>query len=142
VIVFQADPARSIDNWAETPVGLTLVVLEFTCWEHFWRQKAAYIPRSARSDSDRAARWMLWRVRKVFGVPPSYAQTAARDLHNTSVVVLHYSRPRRRNPEPVAAVLLAQNLGGFRNGFLGLSVFCRTVAMNSLMTASLSASSA
>jgi cytochrome c biogenesis protein CcdA len=67
VILFQRSLPRSIDNWAERAVGLTLVVLGIYVLATLLREKAAFVPRSRASMLIGSGRWLIWRIGKLLG---------------------------------------------------------------------------
>jgi hypothetical protein len=67
VIFFQRSLPASIDSWAERAVGLTLVILGLYVLGSLLRDNAVYIPRSRAAILIDFSRWLLWRIRAIFG---------------------------------------------------------------------------
>jgi hypothetical protein len=138
VIFFQRSLPRSIDNWAERAVGLTLVVLGLYVLGTLLQGKAN-LPQSRASIIIRSFRWMVWRLRSLFGAAPVQKPEPRSGSYSRRSVfligVIHGLGAE--TPSQLLLFLLAANLGGLTHGFLGLAVFLAgLLAMNTLMTAS------
>ena len=139
VILFQRSLPRSIDNWAERAVGLTLVVLGIYVLATLLRAKATFVPRSRASILIGSARWVIWRTKKILG-SKSEAEPQPRSGPYSpasvfSIGIIHGLGAE--TPSQLLLFLLAANLGGVTLGLLGLSVFLAgLLVMNTLMTAS------
>ncbi len=139
VILFQRSLPRSIDNWAERVVGLTLLILGLYVLGTLLREKTAYIPRSRAALLIDSSRWVVWKIRKILGVddePRPERRTGP--YSRTSVFVIGVIHGLgAETPSQLLLFLLAANLGGLTRGFLGLGVFIAgLLVMNTLMTAS------
>jgi hypothetical protein len=139
VILFQRSLPRSIDNWAERVVGLTLLILGLYVLSTLLREKTAYIPRSRAALLIDSSRWLAWKIRKILGVdnePRPERRTGP--YSRTSVFVIGIIHGLgAETPSQLLLFLLAANLGGLARGFLGLGVFIAgLLVMNTLMTAS------
>lgn len=139
VILFQRSLPRSIDNWAERSVGLTLLVLGLYVLSTMLREKAAYVPRSRAALLMDSGRWLVWKVKtllEVDDVPRPERQTGP--YSRTSVFAIGVIHGLgAETPSQLLLFLLAANLGGLARGFLGLGVFIAgLLIMNTLMTAS------
>jgi hypothetical protein len=139
VILFQRSLPRSIDNWAERAVGLTLVVLGIYVLATLLREKATLVPRSRASILIDSGRWVIWRAKKIFGsTSEPEPQQRSGPYSRTSVFsigIIHGLGAE--TPSQLLLFLLAANLGGVALGMLGLSVFLAgLLVMNTLMTAS------
>lgn len=139
VILFQRSLPRSIDNWAERAVGLTLVVLGIYVLATLLREKAAFVPRSRASMLIGSGRWLIWRIGKLLG-SKSEAEPQPRSgpYSRRSVFAIGIIHGLgAETPSQLLLFLLAANLGGAVLGLLGLSVFLAgLLVMNTLMTAS------
>jgi high-affinity nickel-transport protein len=139
VILFQRSLPRSIDNWAERAVGLTLVVLGIYVLATLLREKATFVPRSRASILIGSARWVIWRTKKILG-SQSEAEPQPRSGPYSSASVFSIGIIHglgAETPSQLLLFLLAANLGGVTLGLLGLSVFLAgLLVMNTLMTAS------
>jgi hypothetical protein len=138
VILFQRSLPKSIDNWAERAVGLTLLVLGVYVLATLLRDKAN-LPRSRASLLLGAFAWLGRRFQQLRGVVPDQARAQASASYGPESVfligIIHGLGAE--TPTQLLVFLLAANLGGLARGFLGLSVFLAgLLAMNTLMTAS------
>ena len=138
-IFFQRSLPASIDSWAERAVGLTLVILGLYVLGSLLRDNAVYIPRSRAAILIDFSRWLLWRIRAIFGSESSVEPVRRSGPYSrTSVFVIGIIHGLgAETPSQLLLFLLAANLGGLARGFLGLSVFLfGLLLMNTLMTAS------
>jgi len=138
VILFQKSLPRSIDNWAERAVGITLVILGVYVLGTLLRDRAN-LPRSRASVLIGAFRWLGWKLRQTFeAVPTERPVPASGSYSGRSVFMVGIIHGLgAETPSQLLLFLLAANLGGLARGFLGLSVFLLgLLAMNTLMTAS------
>jgi len=139
VISFQKSLPASIDNWAERAVGLTLVLLGVYVLGTVFRAKEEFAPKSRAALLIAASRWVVARVRALFGATPAAAAMEPSATYTRKSVfligVIHGLGAE--TPSQLLLFLLAANLGGVARGFLGLGVFLAgLIAMNTLMTAS------
>jgi high-affinity nickel permease len=139
VILFQRSLPRSIDNWAERAVGLTLLVLGLYVLSTLLREKTAYVPRSRAAILIDSSRWLTWKIRRALGVneqPRPERQTGPYSRSSVFAIGIIHGLGAE-TPSQLLLFLLAANLGGLARGFLGLGVFIAgLVVMNTLMTAS------
>jgi len=138
VILFQRSLPKSVDNWAERAVGLTLLVLGVYVLTTLLRDKAN-LPRSRASLLLGAFAWLGRRFQQLSGAAPDEAPVQASTRYGPESVfligIIHGLGAE--TPTQLLVFLLAANLGGLTRGFLGLSVFLAgLLAMNTLMTAS------
>jgi High-affinity nickel-transport protein len=139
VILFQRSLPRSIDNWAERAVGLTLLVLGLYVLATLLREKTSYVPRSRAAILIDSGRWAAWKIRKILGVDVQpRPERRSGPYSRTSVFVIGVIHGLgAETPSQLLLFLLAANLGGLARGFLGLGVFIvGLLVMNTLMTAS------
>jgi high-affinity nickel permease len=139
VILFQQSIPKTLDNWAERAVGVTLVILGVYVLGTLLREKAEYIPRSRAAILMDSSRWLAWRFKRFFGVASDEApQRQSGPYSWTSVFavgVIHGLGAE--TPSQLMLFMLAANLGGAGRGLLGLAVFLAgLLLMNTLMTAS------
>jgi hypothetical protein len=138
VIFFQRSLPKSIDNWAERAVGLTLVVLGVYVLGTLLRDKAK-LPKSRASLLIGAFRWLGWKLPQLFGaVPGERPDPVSGSYSRRSVFLIGIIHGLgAETPSQLLLFLLAANLGGLAHGFLGLAVFLSgLLVMNTLMTAS------
>ena|SRR5208282_922649 len=138
VIFFQRSLPRSIDNWAERAVGLTLVVLGVYVLGTLLRDKAN-LPKSRASLLIGAFRWLGWKLPQLLGAAPGERPDPVSGGYSRRSVfligIIHGLGAE--TPSQLLLFLLAANLGGLTLGFLGLAVFLAgLLVMNTLMTAS------
>jgi hypothetical protein len=138
VILFQRSLPKSIDNWAERAVGLTLLVLGVYVLATLLRDKRN-LPRSRASLLLGVFAWLGRRFQQLRGAVPDQARAQASASYGPESVfligIIHGLGAE--TPTQLLVFLLAANLGGLARGFLGLSVFLAgLLAMNTLMTAS------
>jgi high-affinity nickel permease len=139
VILFQRSIPKSLDNWAERAVGLTLVILGVYVLGTLLREKASYIPRSRAAIVIDSSRWLVWRLKQLFGQTPEQSpQPQSGPYGWTSVFVVGVIHGLgAETPSQLLLFMLAANLGGVARGLLGLAVFLAgLLLMNTLMTAS------
>jgi len=139
VILFQRSIPKSLDNWAERVVGITLVILGLYVLGTLLRDKTSYIPRSRAAILIGSSRWLLWRFKQLLGGPADQSpqpQTGPYSWTSVFVVgVIHGLGAE--TPSQLLLFMLAANLGGIARGLLGLAVFLAgLLLMNTLMTAS------
>jgi high-affinity nickel permease len=139
VILFQRSIPKSIDNWAERAVGLTLVILGVYVLGTLLWEKASYVPRSRAAILMDSSRWLAWRLKQLFGrADETGPQRQVGPYSWTSVFfvgVIHGLGAE--TPSQLLLFMLAANLGGVARGLLGLTVFLAgLLLMNTLMTAS------
>jgi hypothetical protein len=137
VILFQRTLPKSIDNWAERAVGLTLVILGAYVLGTLLRNKTK-VPRSRASVLIGAFCWLGWKLRQTFETVPSEKPVTSGSYSRRSVFLIGIIHGLgAETPSQLLLFLLAANLGGLVHGFIGLSVFLvGLVIMNTLMTAS------
>ena len=139
VIFLQRSLPPSIDNWAERAVGITLLVLGLYVLSSLFRDDPTFVPRSRAAILIDSSRWVLWRLRKLFGADSS-AQPVRRSgaYSRASVFVIGVIHGLgAETPTQLLLFLVAANLGGLSRGLLGLGVFLTgLLIMNTLMTAS------
>jgi High-affinity nickel-transport protein len=138
VIFFQRSLPKSIDNWAERAVGLTLVVLGVYVLGTLLHDKTN-LPKSRASLMIGSFRWLEWKLRQIFGGGPTERPHPISGSYSRKSVffigIIHGLGAE--TPSQLLLFLLAANLGGLARGFLGLAVFLAgLVTMNMLMTAS------
>jgi high-affinity nickel permease len=139
VILFQQSIPRSLDNWAERAVGVTLVILGVYVLGTLLRGKADSVPRSRAALLMDAGRWVTWRVKRFLGARDLAAPERSSGPYSGSSVfaigVIHGLGAE--TPSQLMLFMLAANLGGAWRGLLGLGVFLAgLLLMNTLMTAS------
>jgi hypothetical protein len=138
VISFQRSLPKSIDNWAERAVGLTLVVLGLYVLRTLLRDKTS-LPKSRASLMIAGFSWLGWKIPQLFGaVPGERPDLVSGGYSRRSVFLIGIIHGLgAETPSQLLLFLLAANLGGLANGFLGLAVFLAgLLVMNTLMTAS------
>jgi hypothetical protein len=138
VILFQRSLPKSIDNWAERAVGLTLVVLGLYVLGTLLRDKAN-LPKSRASILISAFRWLSWKLPQLFGaLPGDRPEHVSGSYSRRSVFLIGIIHGLgAETPSQLLLFLLAANLGGLVHGFQGLAVFLAgLLLMNTLMTAS------
>lgn len=138
VIFFQASLPRTIDNWAERAVGLTLVVLGIYVLGSLFRGSKKTAPKSRVMILIGAFRWLSWKVRGLVsangGAQPSQNLWGFSRKSVFFVGVIHGLGAE--TPSQLGIFFVAANLGGLSRGFLGLAMFLAgLLAMNTLMTA-------
>ncbi len=138
VILFQRSLPVSVDSWAERGVGLTLVVLGLYVLGTLFKQPDQFIPRSRASILIDAARWLGWRIKRVFASDAVRPERGSGPYARASVFLIGIIHGLgAETPSQLLLFLLAANLGGLVHGFLGLAVFLAgLLSMNMLMTAS------
>jgi hypothetical protein len=139
-ILFQHALPRQIDHWAERAVGATLILLGVYVLGSLVRRKDDTLPPSRAALVIHGARWIQWKVQRLFGRGPQQLPKREQEPYNPVVVfligVIHGLGAE--TPSQLLIFLLAANLGGASLGLLGLSVFLAgLIAMNLLMTASI-----
>ena len=138
VISFQRSLPRTVDNWAERAVGLTLVILGVYVLGTLLKDKTS-LPKSRASLLIAAFRWLSWKFRPMFGAPrgePPGPASGSYSRRSVFVIGIIHGLGAE-TPSQILLFLLAANLGGLVHGLLGLSVFLvGLVTMNTLMTAS------
>lgn len=136
VILFQRSLPRSLDNWAERAVGLTLLVLGLYVLGTLLRDKTA-LPKSRASILIGSGRWLFWKLGRAFGQTGERPQQSASYSRRSVFVIGIIHGLGAETPSQLLLFLLAANLGGVARGFLGLAVFLAgLLTMNTLMTAS------
>jgi high-affinity nickel-transport protein len=138
VIFFQRSLPKSIDNWAERAVGLTLVVLGLYVLGTLLRDKTN-LPKSRASLLIAGFSWLGWRIPQLFGAAASERPAPLSGSYSRRSVfligIIHGLGAE--TPSQLLLFLLAANLGGLQHGLLGLAVFLAgLLIMNTLMTAS------
>jgi high-affinity nickel permease len=139
VILFQQSIPKSLDNWSERAVGVTLVILGVYVLGTMLRDKSDYVPRSRAAILIDSSRWMAWRFRKLFGgASEEVPQRQSGPYSWTSVFAIGVIHGLgAETPSQLMLFMLAANLGGPARGLLGLAVFLAgLLLMNTLMTAS------
>lgn len=138
VILFRRSLPKSIDNWAERAVGLTLLILGLYVLGTLLRDKAN-LPKSRASLMIAGCRWLGWKLRRLFGAAPTAAPeqvTATYSRWSVFLIGMIHGLGAE-TPSQLLLFLLAVNLGGVASGLLGLAVFLTgLLLMNTLMTAS------
>ena len=142
VIFFQRSLPAGIDRWTERLVGVTLLVLGIYVLATLSRAHTHddVVPGSRFLVLANAARWLIWRVRRMFRRSP---MEKPEQLTWTSsktpaffVGVIHGLGAE--TPSQLLLFLLAANLGGIGRGFLSLGIFLvGLVVMNTVMCASM-----
>ena len=136
VILFQRSLPRSLDNWAERAVGLTLLVLGLYVLGTLLRDKTA-LPKSRASILIGSGRWLFWKLGRAFGQTGERPQQSTSYSRRSVFVIGIIHGLGAETPSQLLLFLLAANLGGVGRGFLGLAVFLAgLLTMNTLMTAS------
>lgn len=136
VILFQRSLPRSLDNWAERAVGLTLLVLGLYVIGTLLRDKTA-LPKSRASILIGSGRWLFWKLGRAFGQTGERPQQSASYSRRSVFLIGIIHGLGAETPSQLLLFLLAANLGGVARGFLGLAVFLAgLLTMNTLMTAS------
>lgn len=138
VIFFQRSLPKSIDQWAERAVGLTLVILGVYVLGSLLRGNED-LPKSRASIVMSAVHWLGWKLPQLFGAVPGERPTPVSGSYSRKSVfligIIHGLGAE--TPSQLLLFLLAANLGGLAHGFLGLVVFLAgLIVMNTLMTAS------
>lgn len=137
-ILFQTSLPRTMDDWAERAVGLTLVLLGIYVFGSMFRNGRRASPKSRIMVLIGAFRWLNWRLRTLLaGSSIERPMGFSWDYSKKSVFfvgVIHGLGAE--TPSQLLLFLLAANLGGITRGFLGLAMFLAgLLAMNTLMTA-------
>jgi hypothetical protein len=137
VIVFQISLPHGFDRIAERLVGLTLLVLGVYVLGSLFKGDLA--PRSRFHLLAGALRWMHWKM-KGYWHDHDVPRPADKDWNYTSKSVLLIGVVHglgAETPTQLMIFLLAANLGGVGEGFIGLGMFIvGLLAMNTVMTAS------
>ncbi len=137
VIVFQLSLPHGLDRIAERLVGLTLLVLGVYVLGSLFSGNSA--PRSRFHLMAGALRWIHWKMKGYFhdhDVPRP--TNKAWNYSSRSVLMIGVVHGLgAETPSQLMIFLLAANLGGIGEGFVGLAIFIAgLLAMNTVMTAS------
>jgi cytochrome c biogenesis protein CcdA len=147
VILFQTSLPARIDTWMEHVVGITLLVLGcYVLWTTFFRAPIQDLPGEPHEHPPRtrvllifnAMLWLAWRARAAFSRKPirRYRLFANGLGSSPALLVGAIHGLGAETPSQLMLFLLAANLGGIRNGVLGLFAFIAgMLAMNTLMCA-------
>lgn len=137
VIVFQLSLPHGMDRIAERLVGLTLLVLGVYVLGSLFNGNSA--PRSRFHLMAAALRWIHWKMKghaHGHDVPPPTGKVW--NYSSKSVLMIGAVHGLgAETPSQLMIFLLAANLGGIGEGFVGLAMFIAgLLVMNTVMTAS------
>jgi high-affinity nickel permease len=138
VIAFQLTLPQRIDRLTERLVGLTLIVLGLYVISCLLLGKHSRLRLSRLALVVSGFRWMNWKARSFMQPDLPRAEVFRWNYSGNSAFLIGMLHGLgAETPTQIIVFLLAANLGGLGNGFLGLAMFLAgLLTMNTLMTAS------